>query len=223
MHPKKKSITSSKLTRNTGKGWTDVLALQRLNHKVRIFRYARYNQKNLQGPSMRKHTLCLIAAINPQRVIGMEQKIPWHLPADLKHFKKHTLNHTIIMGRATYESLGKALPRRRNLVLSRTITQLPDAEVYASLEAALASCDTEQEIMIIGGAHLYKQAMPLAQRILLTQVDCSCEGDAYFPAMPSQNWVLESSEAHPADPTNPYAYTFQTWSRLEKNTPSSKR
>lgn len=151
--------------------------------------------------------------MNPQRVIGHEQKIPWHLPADLNHFKKRTLNKTIIMGRKTYESIGKALPRRRNIVLSRNITQLPDAEVFASLDAAIANCQQQETIMVIGGEHLYRLSLPLAKQIILTEVACECDGDTYFPEFDEKAWSLQNSEEHHADANNQYAYTFQEWHR----------
>jgi dihydrofolate reductase len=163
--------------------------------------------------------LCLIAALAQNRVIGRDNQLPWHLPADLKHFKALTLGKPIIMGRKTWDSLGRALPGRLNLVVSRQPgLQLDGAEVFTSLEAAIVRADQwarqqgAGELMLIGGAQLYEQALPLAARLYLTRVELNPEGDAWFPAFSEADWRRHAVEAHPATAQTP-AYSFETWSR----------
>ena len=161
--------------------------------------------------------LCLIAACAHDRVIGLNNSMPWHLPQDLRHFKALTLGKPIIMGRKTWDSLGRPLPGRLNLVVSRQPgLQLEGAEVFTGLEAAISRADEwarEQgvdEIMLIGGGQLYAQALPQADRIYLTRIDLAVQGDAFFPDLPG--WRRVASEAHPAGETTP-AYSFETWIR----------
>ena len=164
--------------------------------------------------------LCLIAALAANRVIGRDNQLPWHLPADLKHFKALTLGKPIIMGRKTWDSLGRPLPGRLNLVVSRQADlQLEGAEVFASLELAIqrASQWAEQqgvdELMLIGGAQLYEQAMQQAARLYLTRVELSPSGDAWFPEFDQSLWTLASCDSHPANEQAP-AYVFECWDRL---------
>ena len=163
--------------------------------------------------------VCLIAALADNRVIGRDNQLPWHLPADLKHFKALTLGKPIIMGRKTWDSLGRPLPGRLNLVVSRQAgLQLEGAEVFASLDQALARASewaSEQgvdELMLIGGAQLYEQALAQAARLYLTRVVLQPEGDAWFPAFSEQDWSLVETEAHEASEQSP-AYCFETWAR----------
>jgi dihydrofolate reductase len=163
--------------------------------------------------------LCLIAALAQNRVIGRDNQLPWHLPADLKHFKALTLGKPIIMGRKTWDSLGRPLPGRLNLVVSRQPgLQLDGAEVFTSLEAAIVRADQwarqqgAGELMLIGGAQLYEQALPLAARLYLTRVELNPEGDAWFPAFSEADWRRDALDAHPAT-AQTSAYSFETWSR----------
>lgn len=163
--------------------------------------------------------LCLIAALAENRVIGRDNQLPWHLPADLKHFKAHTLGKPVIMGRKTWDSLGRPLPGRLNLVVTRQADlQLEGAEVFTSLEAALARADhwaREQgvaELMLIGGAQLYEQALPLARRLYLTRVALQPQGDAWFPPFDEAVWQCSEREEHQAGENTP-AYRFETWQR----------
>lgn len=163
--------------------------------------------------------LCLIAALAENRVIGCDNQLPWHLPADLKHFKALTLGKPIIMGRKTWDSLGRPLPGRLNLVVSRQANlQLAGAEVFASLEQAItragqwASEQGVDELMLIGGAQLYEQGLAQAERLYLTRVALSPQGDAWFPDFPEQDWQLRDSEQHPASEQSP-SYCFETWQR----------
>lgn len=163
--------------------------------------------------------LCLIAALAENRVIGRDNQLPWHLPADLKHFKAMTLGKPIIMGRKTWDSLGRPLPGRLNLVVSRQAgLQLDGAEVFASLDTALARAGEwagEQgvaEVMLIGGAQLYEQGLALAERLYLTRVALQPEGDAWFPAFTEDDWCRCECEEHEASESTP-AYRFETWRR----------
>ena len=128
--------------------------------------------------------ISIIAAVAKNMAIGHENKLLYWLPNDLKRFKSLTTGHTIIMGRKTFDSLPKgALPNRRNVVLSRSLTELPGAEVFPDLQTALASCSETEDIYIIGGESVYRQAMPLANRLCLTEIDAIPEqADAFFPA-----------------------------------------
>ncbi len=171
------------------------------------------------GSARKGLPLCLIAALAENRVIGRDNQLPWHLPADLKHFKALTLGKPIIMGRKTWDSLGRPLPGRLNLVVSRQAgLQLQGAEVFAALETALLRAEDwareqgAEELMLIGGAQLYEQALPLAQRLYLTRVALRPEGDAWFPELDQRLWRREAAEVHEAVGDTP-AYTFETWQR----------
>ena len=145
------------------------------------------------------------------RVIGKDNQMPWHLPADLQHFKSVTMTHPIIMGRKTFESIGRPLPGRRNVVISRnTDLRLEGAEVVHSIAAALELCADAEAIMIIGGANLYEQTLPLADALHLTFIDLTVDGDAYFPDWTGYNWQETDREAHQPDDKNRYAYEFVT-------------
>lgn len=163
--------------------------------------------------------LVMIAALADNRVIGLANKMPWHLPADLKHFKAMTLGKPIIMGRKTWDSLGRPLPGRLNLVVSRQPDlQLEGAETFTRLDAARTRAEQwarEQgvgELMLIGGAQLYAQALSQAQRLYLTRIEADPEGDAFFPAFDEAQWQRVDSQAHPAEGEAP-AYRFEIWQR----------
>ena len=165
-------------------------------------------------------TLSMIAALGVNRVIGFNNRMPWHLPADFKYFKTTTLGKPIIMGRKTWDSLGRPLPGRLNLVVSRqTDLQLEGAEVFASLDAAIERAEAwaiEQgvnEVMLIGGAQLYAQGLADADCLYLTRVDLSPEGDASFPEFDLTQWKLVSEEPHAAADDKP-AFSFEVWERL---------
>lgn len=170
-----------------------------------------------QAPS--RLPLAMIAALAENRVIGIDNRLPWHLPADLKHFKALTLGKPIIMGRKTWDSLGRPLPGRLNLVVSRQASlQLEGAEVFTSLDAALQRADAwareeeAEELMLIGGAQLYAEALPVAERLYLTRVALSPAGDAHFPEVDESRWHLASSIEHEATAETP-AYAFEVWDR----------
>jgi dihydrofolate reductase len=152
--------------------------------------------------------ISLIAAMTKNRVIGRSGGMPWHLPADLIYFKKTTLGKPVIMGRKTFESIGRPLPKRRNIVISRQSLTLPGCEVFHSIEAAIDAVDGADEAMIIGGGHLYQQALPMAQRLYLTLIDVELEGDTFFPLWLPDQWQVVSKSQHAADHQNSYNYQF---------------
>ena len=161
-------------------------------------------------------TVNIIAAIAQDNAIGNDNKLLYWLPNDLKRFKALTTGHTIIMGRKTFESLPKgALPNRRNIVLSRSQAQYPGAETFPSLDAALSACAADEQVYIIGGASVYRQAMTVADNLCLTLIDDTpSQADAYFPQMDASQWKQVSSEHHPADDRHAYPYTFADYTRV---------
>ncbi|MBD8603086.1 MULTISPECIES: dihydrofolate reductase [unclassified Pseudomonas] len=163
--------------------------------------------------------LSLIAALAENRVIGIDNSMPWHLPGDFKYFKATTLGKPIIMGRKTWDSLGRPLPGRLNLVVSRQPDlQLPGAEVFTSLQAAIERAEAwareqgAEEVMLIGGAQLYELGLAQADRLYLTRVALHPEGDAWFPEFDENQWQRVSSVPNEAVDDKP-AYTFEVWAR----------
>jgi len=162
--------------------------------------------------------LALIAALGENRVIGHQGRLPWHLPQDLAHFKALTMGKPLIIGRKTWDSIGRALPGRLNLVVSRLGLHAPGAEVFTSLEAALARANrwavqqNADEIMLMGGGQLYQQALPLASRLYLTRVMLNPEGDAFFPEWQARQWQLTESRTLPESENTP-ACCFEKWQR----------
>ena len=157
--------------------------------------------------------ITIIAAVAKNRAIGFENKLIYWLPNDLKRFKALTTGHTIIMGRNTFLSLPKgALPNRRNIVLSRTQTTFPGCDTYASLKEALQHCQADEDIYIIGGASVYRQALAVADRLCLTEVDdVPAEADTFFPDY--SEWREVSREEHPVDERHDYRYAFVDYVR----------
>lgn len=162
--------------------------------------------------------LCLIVAVSRNGVIGRDNQLPWHLPEDLKFFKSVTMGKPILMGRKTFESIGRPLPGRTNIVISRDPQwHSPGVQIAQSLEAALQrgreACRTEsaEEIMVIGGEQIYRMSLPLADRLYLTQVDAEIEGDAYFPVVDFDDWQ-QVSEALP-EAYDTHSYRFLTLDR----------
>jgi len=165
--------------------------------------------------------LAIIVAQAENRVIGTNNKLPWHLPEDLRYFKQVTMSKPIIMGRKTYESIGRPLPGRTNIVISRQSDYAPDGvRVVASLEVAMelaesiSVIDGAEEVMVIGGAQIYEQALAVADRLYLTQVHASVEGDAWFPAIAKDQWREVGREDFTAKEPNPYDYSFIVLDRV---------
>lgn len=160
-----------------------------------------------------------IVAATENHVIGLHNDIPWYLPADLKYFKKTTLGHAVIMGRHTYRSIGRPLPKRTNIILSRDpFLAVQGCLVAHSIEEALtlAADAGETEAFIIGGGAVYAAALPLLDRVYLTRVHTTLEGDTHFPVLEAHQWAQIAAEHHEADERNEYAYTFEQYHRREE-------
>lgn len=152
-----------------------------------------------------------IVAMSENHVIGDDNQLPWHLPADLKHFKTITSGHPILMGRKTYESIGRPLPNRTNIIITRNPSyEAPGCIVVQSINEAVESAASigSNEIFIIGGAEVYKQLLPNIERIYLTVVHDVFDGDAFFPEFNANDWIEKERVKHDADENNEYAYSF---------------
>ena len=166
----------------------------------------------------------IIVAVASNGIIGGENKLLWHLPADMKYFRNLTTNHTIIMGRKTYDSIGKPLPNRTNIVISRTPDYVVEGCITAtSLESAIQKAQEvyeqkpekdEQNIYIIGGAQIYKLALPIADYLYITEVKENFSGDTYFEKMDNAVWNEIARESHKADEKNIYDYDFVTYKKI---------
>lgn len=159
--------------------------------------------------------LSMIVAMGRNRVIGSEGSMPWRLPRDLKYFKETTMGKPVVMGRKTYESIGRPLPGRRTIVMTRKQGyEAPGCTVVHSIEEALLATCEAREVMIAGGADVYRQFLPLTHRIYLTCIDANFDGDATFPELSEGAWQTVWEEAHQADARNPYNFRFLL---LERN------
>lgn len=170
--------------------------------------------------------LSIIVAMDDNQLIGKNNALPWHLPADLAYFKKTTIGKTVLMGRKTYDSIGRPLPNRRNVILSRTSNSSKNRETFSSIRAALDACKFEQEIMVIGGVSIYNQfinakiddtptldmfateSIPIIDKLYITEVKGKFEGDAHFPEFDRTQFSEISCESHQPDKSNPHAYNF---------------
>lgn len=173
----------------------------------------------LAGMNTTRLPLALIVAVADNGVIGHDNRLPWHLPAELRYFKAVTLGKPVVMGRKTWDSLGRPLPGRLNLVVSRQAGLQPEgAEAYTGLEDALVRAEAwarEQgasEVMMIGGAQLFAETLPRADRLYLTRVALRPEGDVFFPDWNPDEWRLLSRDEHPAEADRP-AYACEVWER----------
>ncbi len=182
-----------------------------------------------KGPSSRRAArprgpaqpvrISLIAALGEDRIIGRKGRLPWHLPADLRHFKALTLGKPVLMGRRTRESLPAPLPGRRMLVLSRDPAfSAPESTRVGSLDEALALCAGAAELMVMGGGEVYRLALPRASRLYLTEVHGRFHGDTHFPEWDRRQWREVARADHPADERNPWPYSFVTWQRTGDTT-----
>jgi len=165
----------------------------------------------------RRPVISLIAAMAQNRVIGIDNRLPWHLPADLRHFKALTVGKPIIMGRKTWESLPGLLPNRPHIVVTRNATYKADGcTVVHSIEEALATAGDVPEIMIVGGSTLYSEMLPQADRMYLTLVQDEPKGDAFFPDYDPADWEVLEREEHLPDKKNKIPYSFLTLNRCQK-------
>lgn len=159
--------------------------------------------------------LSIIVAVARNGVIGREGRLPWCLSSDLKHFQKITMGHTLVMGRRTFESIGKLLPGRRTIVVTRSSTLPSDVPTAASLADALQQCGEAEQVFVIGGARMYQEALPLADQVYLTRVEAVVEGDVSFPLeqLETEIWQQVGDKPHQAGPRDEYPFRFQVYRR----------
>ena len=166
--------------------------------------------------------LSLIVAMDENQLIGKNNALPWHLPADLKFFKKMTMNHTIVMGRKTFESIGKVLPNRRNIILTRDENwkKRHEVESYSSIEELQMHIEPAEKTFIIGGANLFAQVFPYVEEMLITQIHDSFDGDVYFPDFNQEDWKVDVLGKGIVDEKNLYSHTYLRFTRKNRGTKS---
>jgi len=157
--------------------------------------------------------ISLIAAMDRNRLIGADNGMPWHLPADFKHFKAVTMGKPVIMGRKTFESIGRPLPGRKNIVVSASGFTADGITVVDSIDKALSAAGDAEEVMVIGGASFYAQMIDRADRLYLTHVDAECDGDAWFPEFKLEDWTVVAEQEYPADEKNNYNFRVVEYQR----------
>ena len=160
-----------------------------------------------------------LVAVSNNGVIGVDNDLPWNLKADLAHFREYTLNKTIVMGRKTFESIGRPLPKRTNYVVSSTIESIPGAHVFKSLDDAFKSAESnsneaDNELVIIGGGYLFRDTIDTFNKLLITRVDCDIEGDVFYPELDLSKWSLLNTESFNKDHENDYNFKIEEYSRL---------
>jgi dihydrofolate reductase len=161
--------------------------------------------------------ISLIVAMAKNRVIGANNKIPWHLPNELKLFKSLTMGHHIVMGRKTYESINRLLPGRTTVIVTRQRDYRVDGAIVAhSVPEALEACRADDEVFVIGGADLFRETLPIADRLYLTVVDAEPEGDTFMPELDLRAWRETSSQAFPPDEKHAHAYRFSVYDRVSE-------
>ena len=159
--------------------------------------------------------ISIIAAITKNNVLGKDNKMPWHLPAELQYFKKVTLGKPVIMGRKTFESIGRPLPGRENIVITRQVDFTPTGvTIKHDLQSAINYVKDIEEVMIIGGANLYQQAINFADKMYLTVIDFECEGDVFFPTWDDEQWNIIKKETHKADEQNKHDFVTVILERI---------
>jgi dihydrofolate reductase len=162
-----------------------------------------------------------VVALSNNNVIGVDNNLPWNLKTDLSHFKEYTTNKVIVMGRKTYESIGRPLPNRLNYVVSQTISHIEGAYVFDSTESAIKNardyCEKNSldEVVIIGGGFLFRDTLSITNRLVLTKVDCEIEGDVFYPEIDLSNWVKKDSKNFLKDEDNDYDFKVSTYERLK--------
>lgn len=159
-------------------------------------------------------TISMIAAVAENNVIGKDNSLPWHLPTDLKYYKQTTLGHHIIMGRKNFEAIGRPLPKRTNIIITRKENYTAEGCIVVnSLREALQAVQNDEEPFIIGGGEIYKMALPYADRLYITRIHETFDGDVFFPDFDKQQWILKSREDHKADKKNPHDFSFLIYER----------
>ena len=166
-------------------------------------------------------TISHLVAVSKNLVIGVDNNLPWNLKADLAHFKKYTLDKIIIMGRKTYESIGRPLHNRINYVVSRTLNEIPGTVVFNSLENAISAAEQENikmnrdnEIVIIGGGHIFQETSESMNKLIITRVDCDIDGDIYYPDIDLTRWDLIKTESYEKDSENDYNFKIEEYIKL---------
>lgn len=161
--------------------------------------------------------MSFIVAMDKNNVIGYKNEMPWHLPRDLKFFKEKTTGHTIVMGRKTFESIGRVLPNRKHVIITRDGSNLPEeVEVINNINEVIdLAKGTEEEIFVLGGGNIFEQLLPYADKLYVTLIDETFEGDVYFPDIPEEEFVQISKEKGIKDEKNPYDYYFIEYERKE--------
>ncbi len=166
-------------------------------------------------------TISHLVAVSKNLVIGVDNNLPWNLKADLAHFKKYTLDKIIIMGRKTYESIGRPLPNRINYVVSRTLNKIPGTVVFNSLENAISAAEQENikmnrdnEIVIIGGGHIFQETSESMNKLIITRVDCDIDGDIYYPDIDLTRWDLIKTESYEKNSENDYNFKIEEYIKL---------
>jgi dihydrofolate reductase len=155
-----------------------------------------------------------VAAVAENGVIGIADALPWHLPTDMRHFRELTTGHTIVMGRRTFETLPRPLPNRRNVVVTRDRAyQARGALVVYDLDEAISLAPNDDEVFVVGGGEIYKQAMPRADRLYLTVVHADLEGDTFFPKFTEADWILKEDIHNEADESHSYSFSFRLYER----------
>lgn len=160
--------------------------------------------------------ISLLVAMDRNRVIGYNNDLPWHLPNDLKFFKEKTIGHTIIMGRKTFESIGRILPKRKHIVLTKSDERFPsEVEVIRDIETVyqMNKKNEDEELFVIGGGDIFEQVLPLADRMYITKIEETFQGDTFFPKFSTEEWELVSKEKGTKDEKNPYDYYFLQYDR----------
>jgi len=158
--------------------------------------------------------ISLIFGMDKNRLIGCNNALPWHLPADMQWFRKHTLGKPILMGRKTYASIGKPLPKRLNIILTRQANlHIEGCTTVHHLDAAKEAAKDAEELMVMGGAEIYQICLPHANRLYITHIDGEFEGDTWFPNIDLSDWERVYHESHLADEKNAYSYLFEIWQR----------
>ena len=162
-----------------------------------------------------------LVAVSNDLVIGVDNDLPWNLKDDLAHFKRYTLNKIIIMGRKTFESIGRPLPNRINYVISRTIKEINGVHVFDNLDDAMLTAERhnnkigiDNEIVIIGGGYLFKETLPVMNKLVITKVDCNVLGDIYYPTVEMKNWKLVNSESYKKNADNDFDFKIEEYEKL---------
>ena len=162
-----------------------------------------------------------LVAMAKNRVIGVNNDLPWNLPDDLNHFKKYTLNRPIVMGRKTFESIGKPLPQRTNIVISRSLLEIDGVNVFSEVEDGIAFANQyneknqlEDEVIIIGGAQIFNETLPIMNRLVLTQVDCEIAGDVFYPEINMNNFIRKNISKHFKDEKNQFDFSIDLYEKI---------